>query len=83
MRVITFDSGEGAAGRVLLGEEIVPASALDAPPNRSSGLLSALDADGLAALGERATERQRAGRARRACGCWRPCPIPRRSSAWA
>ncbi len=54
MRVITFDNGEGPQAGILLGEEIVPASALDAPSESVKGLLSALDADGLAALGERA-----------------------------
>ncbi|HEX5852246.1 MAG TPA: fumarylacetoacetate hydrolase family protein [Solirubrobacteraceae bacterium] len=54
MRLISFDDGHGPTAGVLLGEEIVPASVLDAPSASVRGLLEALDADGLAELGERA-----------------------------
>ncbi len=40
---------------MLLGEELVPAVALDAPSASVRGLLAALDADGLRELGERAS----------------------------
>lgn len=54
MRLVTFDSGYGPAAGVLLGEDLVSAAALDAPSTSVRGLLAALDADGLGALGERA-----------------------------
>ncbi|HTX69465.1 MAG TPA: fumarylacetoacetate hydrolase family protein [Solirubrobacterales bacterium] len=54
MRLVTFDAGEGPHAGVLVGDEIVPAGALGAPADSVRGLLEALDADGLAALGERA-----------------------------
>ncbi len=55
MRLVTFDAGDGPAAGVLLGEQLVPAVALDAPSATVRGLLAALDADELRALGERAT----------------------------
>ncbi len=54
MRLVTFDAGDGPAAGVLLGEELVPASSLDAPSATVRGLLAALDADGLLQLGARA-----------------------------
>jgi 2-keto-4-pentenoate hydratase/2-oxohepta-3-ene-1,7-dioic acid hydratase in catechol pathway len=51
---VTFDDGSGAQAGVLLDEEIIPASALGAPATSVRGLLGALDAEGLEALGERA-----------------------------
>ena len=54
MRLVTYDNGPGPQAGVLLGEEIVPVAALDAPAGSVRGLLRALDADGLAELGERA-----------------------------
>ena len=54
MRLVTFDDGSGARAGVLLGEELVPVGALDAPATTVRGLLEALDAAGLADLGERA-----------------------------
>ncbi|HME04284.1 MAG TPA: fumarylacetoacetate hydrolase family protein [Solirubrobacteraceae bacterium] len=54
MRLLTFDDGSGPQAGILLGEEVVPVSALDAPASSVRSLLEALDADGLAALGERA-----------------------------
>jgi 2-keto-4-pentenoate hydratase/2-oxohepta-3-ene-1,7-dioic acid hydratase in catechol pathway len=54
MRLVTYDAGEGARAGVLIGEEIAPVAALGAPADSVRGLLGALDAGGLAALGERA-----------------------------
>ena len=54
MRLVTFDDGLSAQAGVLLGDEIVDVVGLDAPAATVRGLLEALDADGLAALGERA-----------------------------
>jgi acylpyruvate hydrolase len=54
VRLVTFDAGAGPQAGVLLGSEIVPAAALDAPAGTVRGLLEALDGAGLAALGERA-----------------------------
>ena len=54
MRLVTYDDGAGAQAGVLLEEEIVPVSTLDAPAISVRGLLDALDTAGLAALGERA-----------------------------
>ena len=56
MRLVTFEAGAGAHAGVLLGDEVVPVSALDAPADSVRGLLDALDAAGLAALGERAAQ---------------------------
>ena len=55
MKLVSYDTGDGAHAGVLVGEEIVPAAALDAPADSVKGLLETLDAEGLAALGERAT----------------------------
>jgi acylpyruvate hydrolase len=54
LRLVTYEQGDGAAAGVLLGESIVPVSALDAPARSVRGLLAVLDADGLAELGARA-----------------------------
>ena len=54
MRLVTYENGAGPQAGVLLGEEIVPVAALDAPATSVRGLLEALDAAGLAALGARA-----------------------------
>lgn len=54
MRLVTFDAGDGPLAGVLLGEQIVPVAALDAPAAGVRGLLAALDAGGLRDLGERA-----------------------------
>ena len=56
MRLVTYDAGAGAHAGVLLGDEVVPVSALDAPADSVRGLLDALDAAGLTALGERAAQ---------------------------
>ncbi len=59
MRLLTYDDGSGAQAGILLAAEIVPLAALDAPASSVRGLLGALDAHGLAELGERAAEADR------------------------
>lgn len=54
MRLVTFDDGSGPQAGVLLGEEIVAGQTVAAPAPTVRGLLGALDAAGLAALGEAA-----------------------------
>jgi acylpyruvate hydrolase len=54
MRLLSYDDGDAAHAGVLLGEQIVPATALEVPADTVRGLLEALDADGLRRLGERA-----------------------------
>jgi acylpyruvate hydrolase len=54
MRLLSYETGNGPTAGVLVGDRIVPASALDAPGATVRGLLAALDADGLRQLGERA-----------------------------
>lgn len=57
MRLLTYDegAGRGASGGVLVDEdEIVPLAHLDAPSTSVRGVLEALDAGGLIALGARA-----------------------------
>lgn len=54
MRLVTFDDGSGPQAGVLLGEEIVAGQTVAAPTPTVRGLLGALDAAGLAALGEAA-----------------------------
>jgi acylpyruvate hydrolase len=56
MRLVSFSTEDGPAAGVLVGEELVPVSALDAPATTVRGLLEALDADGLRELGRRAGE---------------------------
>jgi 2-keto-4-pentenoate hydratase/2-oxohepta-3-ene-1,7-dioic acid hydratase in catechol pathway len=56
MRLVSFKGERGAVAGVLLDHEIVPLSSFDRPPGASvRGLLEELDAEGLAALAERAT----------------------------
>jgi acylpyruvate hydrolase len=55
MRLVTYEHGDGATAGVLLGEDIVPVSALGAPAHTVRGLLTELDGDGLAQLGARAS----------------------------
>jgi acylpyruvate hydrolase len=55
MRRVTFDQGHGPQAGVLFGEEIVPASAIDANADSVRGLLEVHDAGGLAALADRAS----------------------------
>jgi 2-keto-4-pentenoate hydratase/2-oxohepta-3-ene-1,7-dioic acid hydratase in catechol pathway len=54
MRLVTYENGADAEAGVLVDEQVVPVSALDAPARSVRGLLERLDADGLLALGERA-----------------------------
>ncbi len=54
MRLLTYDNGAGPEAGVLLDQQVVPVSALDAPARSVRGLLELLDATGLVALGERA-----------------------------
>ena len=54
VRLVTYDDGSGERAGILLGAEIVPAASVQAPAQSVRGLLDALDATGLAALGERA-----------------------------
>ena len=54
MRLITYDNGSGAEAGVLVEQQVVPVSALDAPARSVRGLLEQFDATGLAAIGERA-----------------------------
>ncbi len=54
MRLASIHTEAGPAAAVLLGEELVPVSALDAPATSVRGLLAALDAEGLGELGARA-----------------------------
>jgi len=56
MRLVSFDTEDGPAAAVQLGEDLIPASALDAPSSTVRGLLAALDADGLRDLGRSAEE---------------------------
>jgi len=54
VRLLTFEDTAGPRAGILMGEHVVPVAALDAPAESVRGLLAALDARGLAALGERA-----------------------------
>jgi 2-keto-4-pentenoate hydratase/2-oxohepta-3-ene-1,7-dioic acid hydratase in catechol pathway len=54
VRLLTFADTAGPRAGILVGEDVVPLGALDAPAASVRGLLAALDAGGLAALGERA-----------------------------
>jgi 2-keto-4-pentenoate hydratase/2-oxohepta-3-ene-1,7-dioic acid hydratase in catechol pathway len=56
LRLVTYDDASGPLAGVLVGEDVVPASALDVPASSVRGLLEALDPTDLAALGERARE---------------------------
>lgn len=56
MRLANIDTGKGPAAAVLLGDDLVPVSALDAPAETMRGLLAALDAEGLRELQARAAD---------------------------
>jgi acylpyruvate hydrolase len=56
MRLASIDTEEGPAAAVLLGEDLIPVSALDAPAASVRGLLAALDGDGLRELQSRAEQ---------------------------
>jgi 2-keto-4-pentenoate hydratase/2-oxohepta-3-ene-1,7-dioic acid hydratase in catechol pathway len=54
VRLLTFQTDLGPQAGVLLGEEIVPVIALNAPARSVRGLLEELDAEGLSELADRA-----------------------------
>ena len=54
MRLVSYEDRAGPSAGVLLGEDVVPLSALDAPSHSVRGILGSLDAAALAELGERA-----------------------------
>ncbi len=54
MRLVSYHADGAIRPGVLLGEEIVPTAALDAPAESVRGLLAALNAEGLADLARRA-----------------------------
>jgi acylpyruvate hydrolase len=54
VRLVTYDDGGGPQAGVLIGEQIVPTAALQAPARSVRGLLQALDPAGLVALGDQA-----------------------------
>jgi len=54
--LVTFDRGDGPTAGVLVDDQIVPLESLDAPALTVRGLLSALDVNGLAGIGEQAAE---------------------------
>jgi acylpyruvate hydrolase len=56
MRLASIDTEEGPVAAVLLGEDLVPVSALDAPAASVRGLLAALDGEGLRELQRRAEQ---------------------------
>src|SRR5664279_216201 len=56
MRLVSFETDGAQQAGVLLGEEVVPVTALDAPAVTVRGLLEALDAGGLRDLGARAAD---------------------------
>ncbi len=56
MRLITYQTAEGPAAAIQLGDTFVPAGAVDAPASTVRGLLEALDSDGLRELGARAED---------------------------
>ncbi len=56
MRLLTYDDGSGPQAGIELERELVPVAALGAPVNSLRGLLHALDIDGLAELGRRASD---------------------------
>jgi acylpyruvate hydrolase len=56
MRLVSFHTEDRPAAAVKLGEDLVPASTLDAPSTTVRGLLAALDAEGLRELQRRAEQ---------------------------
>jgi acylpyruvate hydrolase len=56
MRLVSFDDGGQTRAGILLGEEIVPAEAIGAPPGSVRALLDAFEGPALAALGARAND---------------------------
>ncbi len=56
MRLITYEDGSSPCAGVLVGEDVVPVAALDAPADSVRGLLSALGPESLSELGQAAAE---------------------------
>jgi acylpyruvate hydrolase len=56
VRLVTYAEGGTTCAGVLIDDSVVPVTALQAPADSVRGLLDALDAAALAALGERARE---------------------------
>jgi acylpyruvate hydrolase len=56
MRLASFQTSDGSAAAVQIGEDLIPVSALDAPSATVRGLLAALDAEGLRELARRAED---------------------------
>jgi 2-keto-4-pentenoate hydratase/2-oxohepta-3-ene-1,7-dioic acid hydratase in catechol pathway len=56
MRLVSFQTDAGATAAVQIGDDLIPADALDAPATTVRGLLAALDVDGLSELGRRAED---------------------------
>jgi acylpyruvate hydrolase len=56
MRLASFYTDAGPAAAVQIGDDLIPASALNAPSATVRGLLAVLDADGLDDLGRRAED---------------------------
>jgi acylpyruvate hydrolase len=54
VRLVSFQTADGARAGVLVGEQIVPVAALRAPSTTVSGLLATLDAEALRELGAQA-----------------------------
>jgi len=54
VRLVTYDDGTGPRAGVLVGEEVTAVADLDAPAGSVRGVLTVLDAAGLAELAERA-----------------------------
>jgi 2-keto-4-pentenoate hydratase/2-oxohepta-3-ene-1,7-dioic acid hydratase in catechol pathway len=56
MRILTYQTAEGPAAAIQVGDALVPASAVDAPASSVRRLLEALDGDGLRELAARAED---------------------------
>jgi 2-keto-4-pentenoate hydratase/2-oxohepta-3-ene-1,7-dioic acid hydratase in catechol pathway len=56
MRLVSYADHSGPRAGVLIGEDVVPVSSLDAPAQSVRGLLAALDVSGLAELAQRAAD---------------------------
>jgi hypothetical protein len=54
VRLVTYDDGGGPEAGILTGQAVIPAAAAQPPATTVRGLLTALDAPALAAVGERA-----------------------------
>jgi acylpyruvate hydrolase len=56
MRLVSFHTEDGPAAAIQIGEDLIPASMLDAPSTTVRGLLATLDAKGLRELESRAAQ---------------------------